>query len=115
MQDKTINNALLALYRSGEAREHVEALMMLRGVDKPQRIHDRPLSRGRCKRIVLSLLPCATSDVANVIQSELDGVSRKSAVHRAYMALCRLRDSGRVVQDFGPDGCFWRVSDYRRS
>ena len=85
--------------------------MTLRGVDRPQRMHDRPLSRGKCRRIVLAALPCTTSDVAEVIQAELVGVSRKSAVQRAYMALCRLRDSGHVVQDFGTDGCLWRVHE----
>ena len=34
MQDGTINNALLALYRTGEARDHVEVLMTLRGVSR---------------------------------------------------------------------------------
>jgi hypothetical protein len=57
MQDRTINNALLALYRTGDAREHVEALMALRGVDRPKCVHDRQLSRGKCKRIVMAALP----------------------------------------------------------
>ncbi|AGI68911.1 hypothetical protein OAN307_c34170 [Octadecabacter antarcticus 307] len=57
----------------------------------------------------MAMLPCTTSDVADVIQAELVGVSRKSAVQRAYIALCRLWDSGHVVQDFGPDGCLWRI------
>lgn len=109
MQDKTTNNALLALYRTGEARHNVEAIMDLCGVDRPQRMHDRPLRTGKRKRIVLAILPCTTSDVADVIQAELVGVSRKSAEQRAYMALCRLRDSGHVVQDFGPDGRLWRI------
>jgi len=110
MQDKTINNALLALYRTGEAREHVEALLALRGVDKPVKLHDRPLSRGRCRRVVTACLPCTTSQAADAIQATVSGITRKSAMHRAYMALCRLRDSGRVVQDFGPEGCLWRVA-----
>lgn len=38
MQDRTINNALLALWRTGEARDHVEALMALRGVDAPRQV-----------------------------------------------------------------------------
>ena len=68
MQDKTINNALLALYRTGEARVHVDALMALRGIRAPKCVHDRPLGRGKCKRLALSLLPCTTSIVANAIQ-----------------------------------------------
>jgi hypothetical protein len=42
MQDKTINNALLALYRTGEARVHVDALMALGGIRAPKCVHDRP-------------------------------------------------------------------------
>lgn len=69
MQDRTINNALLALYRKGEGMEHVEALMAMRGVQKPAIMHDRPLSR------------------------------RKSAVQRAYMALLRLETAGVVKRE----------------
>jgi hypothetical protein len=35
MQDKIINNTLLALYRTGEARVHVEALMALWSIPAP--------------------------------------------------------------------------------
>ena len=109
MQDKTINNALLALWRTGEAREHVEALMALRGVDQPCRIHDRPLSRGKCKRIVLGCLPCTASQAGETIQQHLAGVTRKAASNRAYQALLRLEAKGVVVRDFGPEGCLLRV------
>jgi hypothetical protein len=109
MQDKTINNALLALYRTGEARVHVDALMALRGIRAPKCVHDRPLGRGKCKRLALSLLPCTTSVVADAIQRELSDITRKSAVNRAYQALLRLEARGVVVQGFGPDGCLWRV------
>lgn len=110
MQDTTIDNALLALWRTEEAREHVEALMALRGVEKPRVMHDRPLSRGRCRWIVRGCLPCTTAQAADAIQADVIGITRMSAVHRSYMALCRLRDQGRVVQGFGPDGCLWRLA-----
>lgn len=99
MQDKTINNALLALYRSGEGRGHVEALMAIRGVAKPKCVHDRQLSRGGCRRLVLANLPATASQIADVVQSELPGVTRKSAFQRVYMALRRLEDAGVVRCD----------------
>jgi hypothetical protein len=109
MRDKTINNALLALHRTGKARVHVDALMAQRGISGPKCVHDRPLVRGKCKRLALSLLPCTTSVVADAIQLELPDVTRKSTVNTAYQALLRLEAKGVVVQGFGPDGCLWRV------
>ena len=109
MQDKTINNALLALWRTGEAREHVEALMALRGVDKPKRMHDRPLSRGKSRQIVLGCLPCTTAQAGEAIQAQLGGITRRAANNRAYQALLRLEAKGVVVRDFGLDGCLWRT------
>lgn len=106
MQDRTINNALLALYRTGEGLEHVEALMALRGVEKPARMHDRPLSRGKCKRLALSLLPCTSSKIADAIQEAVPGISRKSACQRAYMALMRLEARGVVRRE----GRVWRLA-----
>jgi hypothetical protein len=72
--------------------------------------HDRPLVRGKCKRLVLSLLPCTTSVVASAIQRDLPDISRKSAVNGTYQALLRLEAKGVVVQDFEPDGCLWRAA-----
>lgn len=99
MQDRTINNALLALYRAGEGLEHVEALMAMRGVEKPIRMLDRPLSRGKCKRLALSLLPCTSSKIADAIQEAVPGISRKSACQRAYMTLTRLENRGMVRRE----------------
>jgi hypothetical protein len=110
MQDKTINDVLLALYRTGEARVHVGALMALRGILAPKCVHDRPLVRGNCKRLALSLLPCTTSVVADAIQRNLPDITRKSAVNKAYQALLRLEAKGVVCRGFGQDGCSWRVA-----
>lgn len=106
MQDRTINNALLALYRKGEGLEHVEALMAMRGVQKPAIMHDRPLSRGKSRRLALSMLPCTSSELADVIQDRVTGISRKSAVQRAYMALLRLETAGVVKRE----GRVWKLA-----
>ena len=107
MQDRTINNALLALRREGgEVQVLAEQLLALRDIPLPRCIHDRPLPRGACKRLALSLLPCTSSVVADAIQQRLPGVSRKSAVQRAYMALIRLESSGLVRRD----GRVWKLT-----
>lgn len=110
MQDKTINNALLALHRQGIGVDHVEALLALRGVapNPPQRKQDRPLWRGKCRRIALGCLPCTTSVAADAVQAALPDITRKSALNRAYLALLRLEDMGVVVRD----GRVWRLAQF---
>jgi hypothetical protein len=84
---------------------HVEALMALRGgIPAPKCVHDRPLVRGKCKWLALSLLPCTMSVVADAIQLELPDITRKSAVKRAYQAFLRLEDMGVVYRNFGQGG-----------
>jgi hypothetical protein len=113
MQDKTVNNALMALHRTGEARVHIDVLMALRGFPEPKCVHDRSLVRGKCKRLALFLLPCTTSVVADATQRELPDMTRTSAVNRAYQALLRLEEKGMVVQGFGPGGRLWRLAQRR--
>lgn len=115
MQDRTINNALLALRRQiirseGDKLEHVEALLVQRSVRIPRAVQISPMSRGECRRLVLSMLPCTASEAAMAIMQRVPSTSRRSAYHRAYMALRRLEDDGRVVRNIGPDGCLWRVA-----
>lgn len=42
---------------------------------------------------------------------DADDALRADVLKRARDALQRERKVGRVVQDFGPDGCLWRVAD----
>ena len=100
MQDKTINNALLALHWRKDAQaELARQILTLRGVPLPRHVQDRPLARGRCKKLALSMLPCTSTEVADVIQELVPGISRKSAVQRAYMALRRLAEAGLVRRE----------------
>lgn len=85
--------------------------MALRGVNKPKRVHDRQLSRGKCKRIVLTCLPCTTAQAGEAVQGYLDGLTRRMANNRAYQALLRLEAKECVVRDDGPDGCLWRLAN----
>jgi len=57
MQDKTIDNALLALWKqNGPEIEHVERIMRARGIPIPNRRYSQMLTRGKCRRIALSFL-----------------------------------------------------------
>lgn len=57
MQDKTINNALLALRREGgEVQKLAEQLLTLRGEDHLPRIIRHPAKRGEMRRMVLEAL-----------------------------------------------------------
>lgn len=114
MQDRTINNALLALVRAGgDQAIAAEIILVMRGVDLPTRIQDRPLSRGQCRRIILGCLPCTTAQAGEAIQAYVGGVTRRAANNRAYQALLRLEVAGVVVRDFGPDGCLWRIKGWK--
>ncbi len=112
MQDKTINNALVALYHAGEGLDHVEALMALRCIPKPAPKRPAQFRRRLLRQVVLGELQRGAktcpqiTDVAHVMRPDL---TRKQANQRVYMVLCRLSKQGRVVQDFGPDGWLWRV------
>ncbi|HBZ43431.1 MAG TPA: hypothetical protein DEO85_05085 [Maritimibacter sp.] len=101
MQDKTIDNALLALWKqNGPEIECVERIMKARGIPIPTRRYSQMLTRGKCKRIALSVLengPCGSRDVADAILEVLPDIGRKSAWQRAYMALTRLVSTGKIV------------------
>ena len=57
MQNKTINNALLALRRDGgKPQELAERLLALRGVNHLPRIIRHPAKRGEMRRMVLEAL-----------------------------------------------------------
>lgn len=105
MQDRTINNALVALLRvGGEQADLARQLMALRGVPVPRHLHDRPLSRGRCRRIVLDALqdgPKTVRQVGERIAERVPGITARQAGNRAYQALLRLEAAGQVRCDVG--------------
>jgi len=115
MQDKTINNALLALHKLGGDQAKVAAqLIHMRGVELPKRAYQvQPMKRGECRRLMLAELqfgPKTTSQLADAVQLVRPDITRRSANHRAYIALWRMKEIGLVVQDIGPDGCLWGLA-----
>lgn len=105
MQDRTINNALLAILREGgEQAELAKRLMDLRGVPMPRYFQDRPLNRGQSRRIVLTALkdgPKTSTEVGRWIQRELPDLPRRKATHRAALTLKRLGKVGLVRREAG--------------
>ena len=75
MQDRTIDNALLALHRrGGEQADLARAILALRGVPLPRHVRDRPLVRGRRKHLMLAALadrPATTLEAAEWVKEAL--------------------------------------------
>lgn len=103
MQDRTIDNALLALHRKGgEQADLARRILALRGVSLPRHLHDRPLVRGQCKRLMLAALsagPMTTLEALEWVLAAVPGITRESAYQRAYLALLRLEDAGKLRRD----------------
>jgi len=111
MQNRTIDNSLLALrQQGGHQGKLAEVLLEMRGVDLPYVYQFEPAKRGDMKRLCLAALgegPKTTAQVRDILMMEKPELTRKSANHRAYQALSRLEAQGRVVRD---GGCLWRVA-----
>lgn len=100
MQDRTINNALRALYRQGGDQGQIAGtLLIARNVPIPRMGQNQPFRRGQTKAIVLASLadrPKTTGQIGVEVAKLRPTLSPKQATQRAYMALERLR-IGRVV------------------
>jgi hypothetical protein len=84
--------------------ELARRLMALRGVRIPCFMQDRPLARGRCRKIVLAALqdgPKTVGEVGELLQAHAPGISARSAANRAYHALLRLEKAGQVRCEAG--------------
>jgi hypothetical protein len=107
MQNKTIDNALLALRQiGGHQGKLAEVLLEMRGVPLPYVYQFQPAKRGDTKRLCIAALqdgPKTTRQVGDILMMEKPDLSRREASHRAYMALLRLVDSGVAVRD----GLLW--------
>jgi len=107
MQDKSIDNALLAL-RASIIRDsldglvHVEALLAIRGVDYASQHVPRKIPADSCKHreVKLMVLEALRSGPKTPAQIGTDFMARKPeiapdrAMIRVYRAIYKLRDSG---------------------
>lgn len=103
MQDRTINNALLALRKQGGTQGKLaEVLLDMRGVPAPAYYQDQPLYRGGTKAVILHALregPQSTQGLGDAIRQLRPDISRRSAANRAYQALLRMEDKGLVRRE----------------
>ena len=117
MQDKTINNALLALrkqiIRSNGARlEHVEALLEARGVPTPRVMPAKrqdAARRGHMSLIVLDALrdgPKPAIQVTAHVAPRRPEITPEAAKQRTSQCLTKLKVRGLVALD----GLVWRLA-----
>ncbi len=120
MQDKSINGALLALRKQIirgklDGLANVEALMAMRGADLPRVMPAKRKDvarKGHMTALVLEVLrdgSCHIQQVNEFVASKRPELNGKDLHKRTRNTLDRLRRKGLVVQDFGPDGCLWRL------
>ena len=110
MQDKTINNALIALAKQGGSQAKLaDVLLDMRGVEAlPYVFQFKPAKRGDMKRLCIAALregPKTTRQVGDILMMEKPELTRRSANHRAYTALARLVAGGKAIRDGG----VWRL------
>ena len=116
MQDKTINNALLQLraqiIRGGlEGREHVEALLLVRGVGlQPARKPYRPRhGRNYARLLILEALrsgPMHGRAIAAYAVARVPEVPKEALRRLVSSALWKMGDAGTLVRDGG----LWRLA-----
>lgn len=103
MQDKTINNALIALAKQGGSQAKLaDVLLDMRGVEWNGWVQDNPFKRGGTKRIVMDALrggPQTSWQLGEAIRALRPEIGPDAAYNRAYQALKRLKDKGLVRRD----------------
>lgn len=131
MQDRTINSALLHLRKQlaqgdGVGLDHVEALLQQRGVQMRTvpRIRMKATGKGFMAHWALEALqdgPQTARYVSKHIATRRPELTFEQSHKFAAVALTKLKRQGLVahdgklgglwciVQDFGPDGCLWRL------
>ena len=109
MQDRTIDNALLALRKQiilgdGKGREHVEALLRLRGVPiTPRRPWKADVAkRGHMRWMVLDALRDGGKtlpQITDYVDERRPELSRRAAYVRSGQCLAKLKKAGLVRRE----------------
>lgn len=114
MQDKSIDGALLALRKqiireNLDGLEHVEALLLLRGVDMPAVLPAKlpdAARRGHMRLMVLEALrdgPKPLKDIAAHVSAKRSEISYGAAYSRCGQCLAKMKKAGLVRRG----GRFW--------
>lgn len=110
MQDRTINNALLALQQQGGPEAYMaHALLLMRGVEIPRRQQYMPLARNQCARLVMDAVktgPNRLGELADLMCEANPNLTRHNAYNRVFSCVCRLQEKGFVVKK---DRVVWLV------
>lgn len=119
MLDKSIDSAPLELRRriirgNLDGLDHVEALLVQRGLDPAAHHVPRPMPRDRCKLrevklIILEALrdgPKRPAEIGAVFMTRKPHIAPDRAMIRVYRAIYKLRDSGGILSDGG----VWRLA-----
>jgi len=100
MQDRTIDNALLALRKQGgQQGKLADVLLDMRGVSVPTHYQVEPMRRSETARLLIEKLgkgPHSTSQLAEAVHKLRPSITRRAAYNRAYQALLRLEERGAV-------------------
>ena len=103
MQDRTINNALLALRRQGgEARELAERLLAMRGVECLPRMIPKPARRGEMQRLVLEAIKSgrtARAQIVAFVAERRPEAPPDRLYWRVDAALAKLRKKGLLTEE----------------
>ena len=107
MQDRSIDNALLALRKQGgQQGKLAEVLLEMRGIDVSMRYQERPAKRGETARFVLSMLKSGPKTCPEITDAlDRPDIRRSQKLQRVYMALVRLEAKGMVRRE----GRVWAV------
>lgn len=117
MQDATIDNALLALRKQiilggGEGRDHVQALLQMRGVRLPRVLGPKAadaMRKGHMAYMILEALrqrPMTRKELVVRLADKRHDVSQEKLYWRTAYALNKLRVKGLVMRD----GRVWRLA-----
>lgn len=120
MQDRTINNALLALRKQiirgkRDGLDHVEALLSIRGVAMPVVLPARrscAAGRGQSRALIYDALrngPKLRRDIVRYVANHRPEIPADVAYRRVDQCLWKMKKAGLVVQDFRLGGCLWRL------
>ncbi len=121
MQDRTINNALLALRKQIirgklDGLEYVEALLSIRGVAMPAVLPARrscAAGRGQSRALIFDALrngPKLRREIVRHVASHRAEIPADVAYKRVDQCLWKLKKAGLVVQEYRPGGCLWGLA-----
>ena len=116
MQDKSINNALLALRKQmiregGDGLSHVEALLQMRGVAMPAVLPAKTdaAGKGRMAWMLMEALrerPMTQREAAAYVLERRPELSPEAAYKRAALGLARLKRRGALARE----GRVWKLA-----